>query len=119
MKKIKLKHIIVFLVVWNLVFGNIFYLVYMNRVERLFGTVKNDVLNSEILKDEIGVVKKAKFKNFMQWISVVDGKECIKMQVVTEKEKKYKICTIIEIVEENVIVKGYILGEKVVCEKND
>lgn len=113
MKKIKLKHIIVFLVVWNLVFGSILYLVYMNRVERLFGTVKKDVLNSEILKEEIGVVKKTKFKNFMQWISVVDDYECIKMQVVTEEKSKYNICTIIEIVEEEVIVKGYIIGDDV------
>lgn len=109
MKKIKLKHIIVFLVVWNLVFGSILYLVYMNRVERLFGTVKKDVLKSEILKEEIDVVKKAKFKNFMQWISVVDGKECIKMQVITEENDKHNICTIIEIIEDDVIVKGYIV----------
>ena len=80
---------------------------------RLFGTVKKDVLNSEILKEEIGVIKKAKFKNFMQWISVVDDKECIKMQVVTKENDKYNICTIIEIVEDDVIVKGYILGDEV------
>lgn len=114
MKKIGIKHIIIFLIIWNLVFGSIFYLVYMNRVERLFGTVKKDVLKSEILKEEIGVVKKAKFKNFMQWISVVDGKECIKMQVITEENDKHNICTIIEIVEDDVIVKGYIVDDKVV-----
>lgn len=107
--------IIGIILLWNFVFISIIYFVYMSRVENTFKSVKDSTINSKVLENEIGKVKKVKFNNFMQWISSRDNESCIKIKVYT-KDKKYNVCAILatDKIEkiEDVKVTGYFINDK-------
>ena len=50
--------IIGIIILWNFVFIPIIYFAYMNRVENTFESVKDSAINSKVLENEIGKVKK-------------------------------------------------------------
>lgn len=107
--------IIGIIILWNFVFISIIYFVYMSRVENTFKSVKDSTINSKVLENEIGKVKKVKFNNFMQWISSRNNESCIKIKVYT-KDKKYNVCAILatDKIEkiEDVKVTGYFINGK-------
>ncbi len=120
-KKKNIIILVVCIVSFWIISGFILYFSYMNRVERLFKPVKEAVLESEVLNKELGTIKKAKFNNFMQWISQKNNEKCIKMKITTKKGKE-NICVILYTDkienESDLKVIGYYINDKRYEEEN-
>ncbi|MBQ7105427.1 MAG: hypothetical protein IJN90_06185 [Bacilli bacterium] len=120
-KKKNITILVVCIVSFWIISGFILYFSYMNRVERLFKPVKEAVLESEVLNKELGTIKKAKFNNFMQWISQKNNEKCIKMKITTKKGKE-NICVILYTDkienESDLKVIGYYINDKRYEEEN-
>jgi len=110
----KYSPLIIFILVCSILMVVFYYL----RVDQTFSKARDDTKNSIILNKTLGKIEKVKYNNYLIWLTEKKGYECVPMKVYT-KDKKYKVCVILN--EENYleIPIGYVIDNKIYMEEDN
>ena len=114
-KKILWGSIITILILLLFVFLPLSYLAYMNQSQKEYRNIISKVRKSPALNKKYGYIKEVKMNNFLAWTSEVNKKTCVKVLLITEKDK-HKACVIIKEDFKDTLepykVEGYIIGKE-------